>query len=73
MATYKTLQTAKKVLIDKLNSAKGIGTFKRTENGLQVTNPEGYVAVDKKGKAVKLVDRMEFSLQNFTAAKNWEG
>ena len=73
VATYKTLQTAKKVLIDKLNSAKGIGTFKRTENGLQVTNPEGYVAVDKKGKAVKLVDRMEFSLQNFTAAKNWEG
>jgi len=73
VATYKTLQTAKKVLIDKLNSAKGIGTFKRTENGLQATNPEGYVAVDKKGKAVKLVDRMEFSLQNFTAAKNWEG
>ena len=72
VATYKTLQTAKKILIDKLNSAKGIGTFKTTENGLQATNPEGYVAVDKKGKAVKLVDRMEFSLQNFTVAKNWD-
>ena len=36
------------------------------------TNPEGYVAVDKKGKAVKLVDRLEFSIQNFTAAKNCE-
>ena len=36
------------------------------------TNPEGYVAVDKKGKAVKLVDRLEFSIQNFTTAKNWE-
>jgi len=71
-ATYKTLQTAKKMLIDKLNKAKSIGTFKTTPNGLQTTNPEGYVAVDKKGKAVKLVDRMEFSLQNFTAAKAWD-
>ena len=72
-ATYKSLQRAKKVIIDKLNKAKSIGTFKRTDNGLQATNPEGYVAVDKKGKAVKLVDRLEFSIQNFTAAKNWEG
>ena len=71
-ATYKTLQTAKGVIISKLNKAKSIGTFKRTANGLQTTNPEGYVAVDKKGKAVKLVDRLEFSIQNFTAAKNWE-
>ena len=72
-ATYKTLQSTKKTVIDKLNRAKSIGTFKRTDNGLQATNPEGYVAVDKKGKAVKLVDRLEFSIQNFTAAKNWEG
>ena len=72
-ATYKTLQTAKKVLIDKLNKAKSIGTFKTTPTGLVATNPEGYVAVDKKGKAVKLVDRLEFSVQNFTAAKNWKG
>ena len=71
-ATYKTLQTAKGIIISKLNKAKSIGTFKRTDNGLQATNPEGYVAVDQKGKAVKLVDRLEFSIQNFTAAKNWE-
>ena len=71
-ATYKSLQRAKKVIIDKLNKAKSIGTFKRDGNGLKATNPEGYVAVDKKGKAVKLVDRLEFSIQNFTAAKNWE-
>ncbi len=71
-ATYKTLQSAKAVLINKLNKAKSIGTYKTTPNGLQVTNPEGYVAVDKSGKAVKLVDRLEFSVQNFTAAKNWD-
>ena len=71
-ATYKSLQTAKKVIIDKLNKAKSIGTFKVTKDGLKATNPEGYVAVDKDGKAVKLVDRLEFSVQNFVAAKNWE-
>ena len=71
-ATYKSLQRAKKVIIDKLNKAKSIGTFKREGNGLKATNPEGYVAVDKKGKAVKLVDRLEFSIQNFTAAKAWD-
>ena len=32
--------------------------------------PEGYVAI-KKGSAVKLVDRLEFSRANFTAAKDW--
>jgi len=66
------LQTAKAVLISKLNKSKSIGTFKVTPKGLQATNPEGYVAVDKSGKAVKLVDRLEFSVQNFTAAKNWD-
>ena len=71
-ATYKTLQTAKKMIIDKLNKAKSIGTFVRDGNGLKATNPEGYVAVDKKGKAVKLVDRLEFSIANFTTGKNWE-
>ncbi len=71
-ATYKSLQRAKAVIISKLNKAKSIGTFKTTSSGLQATNPEGYVAVDKKGKAVKLVDRLEFSIQNFTAAKNWD-
>ena len=72
-ATYKTLQTAKGIIIAKMNKAKSIGTFKTTPKGMVATNPEGYVAVDKKGKAVKLVDRLEFSIQNFTAAKNWEG
>ena len=71
-ATYKSLQRAKKVIIDKLNKAKSIGTFKRDGNGLKATNPEGYVAVDKNGKAGKLVDRLEFSIQNFTAAKAWD-
>ena len=32
----------------KLNSVKGLtDTFIRTPNGYKVTNPEGYVAIDK--------------------------
>jgi len=43
----------------------------RTDTGYSVTNPEGFVAIGTNGGAVKLVDRMEFSKQNFDAVKNW--
>ena len=70
IATYITLQTAKALLLGKLNQIQSIGSFLRTKNGYKVTNPEGYVAI-KKGGAVKLVDRLEFSRANFTMAKDW--
>ena len=65
---------AKMQIVRKLNSVKGLtDTFIRTANGYKVTNPEGYVAIDRvKGNAVKLVDRMEFSFNNFTALKAWD-
>ena len=72
IATYITLQTAKTVVIRKLERAKSIGTFLRTPTGFKVTAPEGFVAIDHVGKALKLVDRMEFSRANFTADKNWK-
>jgi len=63
---------AKLMIIRKLETIKSIGTFVRTDNGFKITAPEGFVAVDRiKGSALKLVDRLEFSHQNFTAAKNW--
>jgi hypothetical protein len=43
-----------------------IGSFAQTENGLEVTEPEGFVAVDKQGGAVKLVDRLGFSRRNLS-------
>jgi hypothetical protein len=44
----------------------------KTDSGYKVTAPEGFVAVDVlKGNAVKLVDRLEFSQNNFNAAKAW--
>ena len=66
------LVQAKDMIIRKLEKSKGVmDTFVRTEKGYRVTQPEGFVAIDKLGKAVKLVDRLEFAHQNFTAAKNW--
>jgi hypothetical protein len=63
---------AKLMVIRKLETIRSIGTFVRTDDGFRITAPEGFVAVDKlKGNALKLVDRLEFSHQNFNAAKNW--
>ena len=64
---------AKNMIIKKLQQMKQVtSTFVQTEDGFKVTNPEGFVAVDKlTGNAVKLVDRLEFSHLNFTAQKNW--
>ena len=68
------LVEAKMLIVKKLNSVKGLtDTFIKTKNGFKVTNPEGYVAIDRvSGGAVKLVDRMEFSFNNFTAIKSWD-
>jgi hypothetical protein len=68
------LVDAKMQIVKKLNSVKGLtDTFVKTSNGFKVTNPEGYVAIDRVGGgAVKLVDRMEFSFNNFTAIKAWD-
>ena len=68
------LVDSKMQIVKKLNSVKGLtDTFVKTKNGFKVTNPEGYVAIDRvSGGAVKLVDRMEFSFNNFTAIKSWD-
>jgi len=71
IASYVTLQRVKNYLVSKMNQIKSIGTFLQKDNGFEVTNPEGYVAVDRMGNAVKLVDRLEFSTANFSLAKNW--
>ena len=70
IASYITLQTAKSMLLSKLNGIQSIGSFMRTGDGYKVTSPEGYVAINK-GSAVKLVDRLVFSQANFNVAKDW--
>ena len=71
VASYKNLTAAKLIIIRKLESVKGIGTFLKDGTGYKVTAPEGFVAI-KSGTALKLVDRLEFSVANFTTDKNWD-
>ena len=65
----------KMVLIKQMNKTAKLKTFLSTADGFEVTDQEGYVAIDKIGKnAVKLVDRMEFSRANFSdkVIKGWQ-
>ena len=68
---YSALQSAKEMFIRKLEKGERFGTYLRTENGYDVTAPEGYVAIQDGTNAVKLVDRLSFSVANFNVEKNW--
>jgi hypothetical protein len=65
---------AKEMIIRKMDKASSIGTLLKTTNGFQVTSPEGYVAINNDGEAVKLVNRLEFSRANFSddVIKGWQ-
>jgi len=66
---------AKLIIINKLDKLNDMSTFVRTRNGYRTTGDEGYVAIDRlSNNAVKLVDRMEFSYNNFSpdTIKGWE-
>ena len=65
----------KKPIISKMNQAGHINTFVRTAKGFKITGVEGFVAIDRlTGGAVKIVDRMEFSSNNFSPEiiKGWQ-
>ena len=69
------LVMAKKKLLSHLDSMDSINTFVKTKDGFRVTGAEGYVAIDHlTNGAVKIVDRMEFSYNNFSKdiIKGWE-
>ena len=71
----KLIVLVKLKLINSLDKLKSIETFVKTSNGYTVTGEEGYVAIDTLGgDAVKLVDRMEFSYNNFSSdiLKGWD-
>ena len=62
-------------IIAKMNQAGHISTFVKTASGFKVTGVEGFVAIDHlTGGAVKVVDRMEFSRNNFNPEiiKGWQ-
>lgn len=71
----KLIVVAKLKLINKLNRLQNVDTFVKTKSGYKVTGAEGYVAIDKLGgDAVKLIDRLEFSYNNFSPdiVKGWD-
>ena len=71
----KLIVLAKLKLINTLNKVGSVDTFVKTRKGYKVTGAEGYVAIDKLGgDAVKIVDRMEFSYNNFSPdiLKGWD-
>ena len=68
---YSALQSAKELFIRKLETGERFGTYLRTDNGYKITAPEGYVAIQEGSTAVKLVDRLSFSVANFNVEKNW--
>lgn len=65
---------AKEMIISKMDQASNITTLLRTKDGFKVTAPEGYVAIDNDGSALKLVNRMQFSHANFSPdyIKGWQ-
>ena len=71
----KAIVNAKLIIINKLDKLNNINTFVKTKNGFKVTGSEGFVAIDRiEGGAVKLVDRLEFSTNNFSPdiLKGWD-
>tara|TARA_B100001057_G_scaffold495192_1_gene593605 strand:+ start:11414 stop:12646 length:1233 start_codon:yes stop_codon:yes gene_type:complete len=72
---YDSLVDMKYIIIAKLNQVGGLKTLLKTKNGFEVTGQEGFVAIDHYGKnALKIVDRLGFSLANFSDKyiKGWQ-
>ena len=66
---YLKIIEAKVRLVKKLEQIRQIDTFVETEDGFEVTGEEGFVAVDRLGNALKLVDRLEFNRLNFGSGR----
>ena len=67
------LESTKKLLVGVMNRASKMNHFVKTTSGFRVTSPEGFVAINVDGSAVKFVDRLEFSTLNFSPEiiKGW--
>lgn len=80
LAAHHNIAAAKHVLIGGLKKTKGIATYSRTQKAnpdtkevmdhLEPVSPEGFVMIDTgTGKALKAVNRSEFSRMNFERGK----
>ena len=71
IACYMNIQYCKNILVRQLQKVQGLRIFADMGNKYVAANPEGYVAV-KGERAVKLIDRLDFSRLNFTIPKQWD-
>jgi hypothetical protein len=69
---FSKLIESKLLFIRKMEKISSFKTFVQDGDGYRLTGHEGFVAVSHIGKAIKLVDRLEFSRINFSAAKDWK-
>lgn len=61
-----SLFAVKSIFAEKLSKIRAMDTFEIMSDGsIEVRDPEGFVAVDHIGNAVKIVDRLGFSAANF--------
>ena len=67
---YRKMQENKEIVIKALDNLETFRTFVQTDKGYKVAGPEGYV-LHHDGDMIKLVNRIEFSYNNFTLAKQW--
>ena len=71
-ALWLKLGAIKDVLYKKLSNIKAIDSFEEVDGELKVRDPEGFVAIDHIGNAVKVVDRLDFSRKNFMKSETIE-
>ncbi len=69
LAWQHAVTLAKTFIITKLNSVGALKTFYASDTGVVAGHHEGFVATDRRGNFVKLVDRMEFSRLNLTQGR----
>ena len=55
LAIHNMTIAIKSKLLKQINSVKATQQFIKTDNGFEVTNPEGYVAIDNDGQAKSLL------------------
>lgn len=69
LAWQQAVISAKTFIIQKLNTPGILGTFYSSDKGVVSGQHEGFVAVDRQGNFVKLVNRSEFSRLNLTQGR----
>lgn len=69
---YLKTEAVKMMFQRKMRDIRAIDSFiEQPDGSFKVTDPEGFVIVDHMGRAMKIVDRLEFSAANFSPDKKF--